>query len=520
MTALDARPADPTVSATTAAGTTATTSTTGTTSTAVSVRRGDIVLRPDSGRVVTRLFLPGQELLPDGVSRADVVLQRILALTDEQVDATLAATLEGFGSRHRELRATFVENFALVAHRLPDGAAPSAARRELIGAYSTQEYAVEAAALFNPSMVAHPDQTGLAAGELRFVMSVRAVGEGHVSSVEFRTGTVGPGDRLRVDDPGRDVVAGRSTSAAVSRDFVRDVLSARADAPLADHVLALLPERFDAGDLSAALASVRRERLTRGSSVAAVEALRSVASGNYQLSFPGDRPLSARVLTPTSAEESHGIEDARFTRFVGDDATVSYFATYTAFDGARVAPRLFHTTDFATFDSAQLTGPAAQNKGMALFPRHVGGRFLALARWDRESIDLAASDDITTWHGVGTIQTPEQPWDLIQLGNCGPPLETERGWLVLTHGVGPMRTYGIGAILLDLDDPARMIGSLDTPLLTPDADERDGYVPNVVYSCGALVHGDTLVLPYGCSDFQIRFAFVGLGALLDRLTAR
>ncbi len=483
------------------------------------VRRDPTVLRPDAARVITRLFLPGQEILPDGVSRADAVLHRILALTDEQVAATLAGTVAAFGGRHRDLDATFDEHFALVAHRLPDGADPSAERRRLIGAYSTQEYAVEAAALFNPSMVAHPDQTGLAPGDLRFAMSVRAVGEGHVSSVEFRTGVLGPAGGLVVDEPGRDLVAGRSESAVMSRDFVRDALAGRADAPLAEHILSLLPARFDATHLTAALASVGRDRLTRGSSDAVVARVRSIASGNYRLTFPAGRPLSERVISPTSAEESHGIEDVRFTRFVDDDGTVAYQGTYTAFDGSRVAPRLFRTTDFETFDSSQLTGPAAKNKGMALFPRRVGGRYLALSRWDRESIGLAHSTDLMTWNGTDTVQTPEQPWDLIQLGNCGPPLETPAGWLVLTHGVGPMRVYGIGAVLLDLEDPRRLLGVLRTPLLTAAADERDGYVPNVVYSCGALVHGDTLVLPYGCSDSQIRFAFVELPALITALLA-
>ncbi len=223
------------------------------------------------------------------------------------------------------------------------------------------------------------------------------------------------------------------------------------------------------------------------------------------------------MIYPTIPDESRGIEDARFIRFAYDDGRITYFATYTAFDGVQIVPRLLRTDDFQTFDMTQLVGPAAKNKGMALFPRCVKGRYLALSRWDRESIGLAGSTDAHNWSGAVTVQAPRQPWELIQLGNCGSPVETDEGWLVLTHGVGPMRTYAIGAILLDLDNPARLIGALREPLMTPSEEEREGYVPNVVYSCGALLHEQTLVLPYGCSDSSIRFAFIDMPALLNRL---
>jgi predicted GH43/DUF377 family glycosyl hydrolase len=245
--------------------------------------------------------------------------------------------------------------------------------------------------------------------------------------------------------------------------------------------------------------------------------MRLIASSNYPLSFAPDRPLSERLLQPHSADEARGVEDARFTRFIDDDGGVTYYGTYTAYDGSHIAPRLLRTQDFTTFESSRLLGNAAKNKGMAIFPRRVGGRYLALSRWDRESIGIAESPDTIRWNGIVTVQSPEQPWELIQLGNCGPPLETPDGWLVLTHGVGPMRQYGIGAILLDLDDPTKRIGALTEPLLTPAADEREGYVPNVVYSCGAMIHGQKLVLPYGCSDSSIRVAFVDLPELSTRL---
>ncbi|MDQ1735512.1 MAG: hypothetical protein QOH56_1763 [Pseudonocardiales bacterium] len=483
------------------------------------VRRGTQVLVADPARVITKLFLPGQETLARGISRADAVIQRVQAMTDEEVAETLADVVESFADRHRDLSVTLAEHFQLVAHRLPDGAVRTAERRELIGAYFTQEYSVEAAALFNPSMVAHPDQSGLGAGEVRFILSLRAVGEGHVSSVEFRTGVIGASDRLTVDDPGRQLVTGTSTPAAMTVDYLRDALAERKDAPSAEQVLSLLPTSFTPAQLEAALGSITRQHLTRGSAAAIIAQIRWIASCNYQVTFPGDHALSECVLYPISADEGHGIEDVRLTRFLSPDAAPTYYGTYTAFDGSGVTPHLLRTDDFRSFESARLVGPASKNKGMALFPRRVNGRYLALSRWDRESIAVASSSDCLYWGDAVTVQVPERPWELIQLGNCGPPIETSEGWLVLTHGVGPMRAYGIGATLLDLDDPTRMIGTLDGPLLMPSEDERNGYVPNVVYSCGGLRHGSTLVLPYGCSDAAVRFAFIDLPGLLSQLTA-
>jgi predicted GH43/DUF377 family glycosyl hydrolase len=414
------------------------------------VRRGTEVLRPDPRRIISRPFVPGEWASVRGASRTDVIIQRILAMTDEQVAQMLAATVRRFADRHEDLPAVFAEHFALVADRIPTTVPGE--RRDLIGAYFTQEYSVEAAALFNPSMVAHPDQTGLAAGELRFVMSVRAVGEGHISSIEFRTGVIS-GDDVRLDEPGRHLVTGRSTF----RGFP------------------------------------------------------------YVLRFDDRYPLNERVIFPVAPDESNGVEDARFTRFVDDDGTSTYYATYTAFDGSHIAPQLLRTDDFESFVVTQMVGPAAQNKGMALFPRRVGGDYLALSRWDQESIGIASSPDTRSWGDPVTVAVPEQPWEIIQLGNCGSPIETPDGWLVLTHGVGPMRTYGIGAVLLDLAEPTRVIGALSRPLITANDSEREGYVPNVVYSCGALPHDETLVVPYGCSDSAIRFAFVDLPELLKQL---
>ena len=482
------------------------------------LRRGNVVLRADPSRVIAKLFLPGQELVAHGISRADAVIQRALALTEAEVGVTLARVVQQFSQRHHDLEELFAEHFRLISHHVPGADSLSESRRQLIGAYCTQEFSVEAAALFNPSIVPHPDQRGLAPGELRFVMSVRAVGEGHISSIEFRTGVL-TSDTVVVDDPGSRLTTGRAYPSSMSRDFLRGALSDRPDRATADPVLRGLRAHFTVNRLEQALASVQQDRLMGSSSDPIIERIREISAGHYSLTFRPDRPISERVIYPTSAAERQGMEDARFTRMVENDGSRIYYGTYTAFDGARISPRLIQTKDFQTFDVSQMIGPAAKDKGMALFPRRVGGRYQALSRWDRETIGVASSPDARSWGDPVAVWRPGPPWELIQLGNCGSPIETDAGWLVLTHGVGPMRTYEISAILLDLEDPTRLIGALHEPLLTPDADERDGYVPNVVYSCGALVHDGTLIVPYGCSDSSIRFAFGDVAELLARMVS-
>jgi predicted GH43/DUF377 family glycosyl hydrolase len=482
------------------------------------IRRTDEVLESDPTRVVLLSLLPGQEILASGVSRATAVLDRLLALSDAQVDSLLAATMHSFGSRHRDLVATIESHFDLIAHRLDAPDLLSTQRRQLIGAYFSQEYAVEAAALFNPSMVAHPDQSGLAPGATRFVMSVRAVGEGHISSIEFRTGTIDPDDVITFDELGQTMALAKAIPTTYSKAvFVLEHGDLRCDQSSADFALRALPESFTRADLDLAFASLANQSLTRASAVETIKQLEWIAACNYSITFPDDSLLRERVILPRGPSESRGLEDVRLVRFTEADGSVDYRGTYTAFDGSRVAPQLLRTVDFQTFHISQLCGPAAKNKGMAMFPRKVHGQYLALSRWDREENTLATSADLVCWDDAGVLETPRQPWELIQVGNCGPPLETSAGWLVLTHGVGPMREYSIGAMLLDLDDPRKVLGQLEQPLLTPIADERDGYVPNVVYSCGGLIHQGTLVLPYGCNDTRIRVARIDLKLLLATL---
>lgn len=473
-------------------------------------------LTPDPSRTLSRLFVPGQERLIRGGSRAKAVVDRILALTDEEVDRTLATTVERFGARHRDLEETLERHFGLIVRRLGQEVAAGRARRLLIGAYFTQEYALEAAAVFNPSMVPHPDQSGCAPGEVRFVMSLRAVGEGHLSCVEFRSGTAHETGEVRLDPPGRFLDVGRLLSVAYDRELFRAKF---ADLGHEDEEARsfwdLLPGRFSAAELDAAIKEYSRRRRD---SVALVDAVRWMAASTYAVEFDEHQDLSERVLWPHGPAESHGMEDARFVRVAdGEGGRPVYYGTYSAFDGSQVAPQMVRTADFLTFTVSQLSGPSIKNKGMALFPRRVGGRYAALSRWDRERNSIAYSDDARRWGASTVLQTPSRPWELIQLGNCGSPIETPAGWLVLTHGVGPMREYAIGAMLLDRDEPERVLAQLPEPLLAADDSERDGYVPNVVYSCGAMLAGNALVLPYGCGDSSVRVATVELDGLLNRL---
>ena len=476
------------------------------------------VLRADPSRVVARTFLPGQEILTQGESRVTRVLERVLALSAAEVDRWLETTLAAFGPRHRDLPETLAARFELVAHRLPRPGRVSLARRQLIGAYFTQEYAIESAALFNPSMVPHPSQDNLPDGSIRFVMAVRGVGEGHISSIEFRTGTVDADDVVTVDEPdGMTVLPRSGVPTYFKAIFMQQLDGLGQDRGHADFVLDALGARFGDAELDMAIARLHGQGLAIGPVAATVGYLQWVASCNYALEFAEDSSLDQLVMMPTAPTESHGMEDLRLVRFTDDNGAVDYRGTYTAFDGLHIVPQLLRTTDFRTFRISQMCGPAAHDKGMAIFPRKVGGQYLALSRWDRENNTVAASSDLGRWEEAGVLQTPRQPWEMVQVGNCGSPIETEAGWLVLTHGVGPMRQYGIGAMLLDLEDPRVVLGGLKDPLLTPMPDDRDGYVPNVVYSCGGLMHGDTLVLPYGCNDAHIRIALVDVPALLARL---
>ncbi|MGA8330524.1 MAG: glycoside hydrolase family 130 protein [Mycobacterium sp.] len=473
-------------------------------------------VRADPARVITQLFVPGQEGFEQQESRAGVVLKRILALTDDDVRSSMDDIITRFDGRHRDLMGTFRRHAHELADRLDPDIRLSDARILLLGATFTSEYAIEGAALCNPSIVAHPDQTDTAAGSLRFVMSVRGIGEGHRSSIGFRTGVVDAAGRATIDEPPRFANKG-----SVSGDVLLDAAVFRGElgrvgnaGEAANYVFSALGDRFTRSDLDARLDNLRAHLSTRGNGERTVSLIRAIAARSYAVEFHSDMSVSERVLWPSVEAEQAGMEDARFVRFVDDDGSVSYYATYTAYSGSHISQQLLKTEDFQSFTSGPLVGKAAANKGLALFPRRIRGRYVAMSRSDRETNTVAFADHPAVWGSASPCQQPVEAWETLQLGNCGPPIETDAGWLVLTHGVGPMRTYNMGAILLDLDDPTRVLGRLRRPLLSPALDEQNGYVPNVVYSCGGLVHADTLVIPYGINDGAIGIATAPLSQLV------
>jgi predicted GH43/DUF377 family glycosyl hydrolase len=490
-----------------------------------SVRAGLVTRSPqrlvaDPSRVITRLFVPGQEGFERQDSRSGAVLRRILALDEDEVRRSLNGVVTRFAGRHRDLVGTFGRHAGELTDRLSTSIERSQSRMLLLGATFTSEYAIEAAALCNPSIVAHPDQAGTPAGSLRFVMSVRGIGEGHRSSIGFRTGVVDAGGGVTIDVPAPFAGVGSVRSTLLDAAVFRSELARLRDAgEAADYVLDALGDRFTRADLDEQLDKLQTHRSTRGHAQQTISLIRTIAERSYAVDFDAETPLSERVLWPAMSAEAAGMEDARFVRFVDDDGSVTFYATYTAYGGSRISQQLLETADFRTFTSTPMVGRAAANKGLALFPRRIRGRFAGMSRSDRESNSVAYSDHPFIWPDSVPCQRPTRAWEALQLGNCGPPIETEAGWLVLTHGVGPMRTYSIGAILLDLEEPTRIVGQLRQPLLSPAVDEQDGYVPNVVYSCGALVHAETLVIPYGIADAAIGIATVPLRELLAALCA-
>ncbi len=480
----------------------------------IHAKRVGPTLVPDRSRVLMRPFRPTTEEI------ARRVVAQVMALSEGEVSRVLAGVMAEFGNRHHEVGKFFLDRFQKVRPLIADKKKPSPKRRALIGAFFTHEYSPESAALFNPSIVPHPDQTGLPRGALRFILSLRATGEGHISSITFREGVVSARNRITLTPPvefateperapnvayEKPLFARKLQDLGVQDRFCRAVLDQLNDSFTMNELRRVLPAERKHAEASDAAA----DRAARG--------IRFLAESNYEVHFAEGQPVSQRVIFPSTPSQSNGIEDARFVRFANDDGTFTYYATYTAYDGKIILPQLLETPDFLNFKFITLNGPAVQNKGMALFPRKIDGHYAMISRQDDENILIMFSDNIHFWSEPRLLLAPEQPWEFIKMGNCGSPIETESGWLVLSHGVGAMRKYCIGAFLLDLQNPSRVIGRLREPLLAPNEDEREGYVPNVVYTCGALLHGRELVIPYAMSDSATSFATVSLDHLLKAM---
>jgi predicted GH43/DUF377 family glycosyl hydrolase len=472
-----------------------------------------VSFRPDSSRVLIRPFISSDP------ARIVNIIGRALALTETETDEHLAAVTAEFASRHVDIRAIWRVHFERVKSHVFSSRPLSEARQLYIGALFSGEYAMESAALFNPSIVPHPDQSHLAEGELRFIMSLRATGEGHISSIEFRCGIIRGDYSIVMEQPSRFVTAPALSSNPTYRKtiFLHKLMEMGFENDWSNEVLKLLASAFTLSELEAAIRRATQDsgplprELQR-----TMECVRWLAESNYEIDFNPSSGMAERIIFPVSSNESNGMEDARFVRFVEDDGTVLYYATYTAYNGRAILPQLIETTDFLHFRALTLNGRAVQNKGMAMFPRRIHGCYAMISRQDDENLFLMFSDHPHFWTDPKLLRKPGEEWEAVKIGNCGSPMETEAGWLVITHGVGPMRRYCIGAMLLDLDDPSKVIGHLRQPLLTPEGD-REGYVPNVVYTCGALIHNGRLILPYGLNDTVSSIVTIELDHLIALL---
>ncbi len=482
----------------------------------IHVKRTSTVLRPDQSRVLLRPFSPGSS------ERIAWIIARIMTLPEESVGPLLEQIVAEFSERHQHIRGLFLERFEEVRNLVLTDREVSEPRRLLIGSYFLAEYSLESAALFNPSIVPHPDQTDLPSGAVRFILSLRATGEGHISSVVFRDGIIHADRRIEVLTPTGFLTEPRQIPNPLYDKalFARKLSELKLAGEFTRRVMNGLGESFALEELRAAL-KAEQFRLPDGMSPEdqnASQGIWMLARSNYEVQFEPEQQISERIIFPVTPSQRNGIEDARFVRFQNDDGTHVYYATFTAYDGKIVVPELVETSDFLLFRFRTLNGPAAENKGMALFPHKINGLYAMLSRQDNENIYLMFSDNIHFWNERQVLLRPTFPWELVQLGNCGSPIETDAGWLVLSHGVGPMRKYSIGAFLLDRDDPSKVIGRLREPLLTPNQSERKGYVPNVVYTCGALVHNGELIIPYGMADHNTGFATVALADVLSAMT--
>jgi len=414
-------------------------------------------LAPDPARVVIRPFHIAPERQPAQSERARRIVEAVLALSSQECERELAIVDADFEARHWQTQGVYERRFEQIAAQIGCNGNIDQSHRELIGAYFCHEYSYAAAAVMNPSVVSHPDQTGLRKGDTRFVLSLRTVGEGHISSITFREG----------------------------------ILSA-------SNELSLWPQP--------------------GFSVAA-EAERPDQEGEVIAHRPEESPISGTVLFPFTPAQRNGLEDLRLVRFEEEDrASFTYFGTYTAYSGASISSELMQTDTFSTFKLSPMNGTASRNKGMALFPKRIGGDYGLIGRQDGENIFFMRSDDPLAWNGGVKILSPVFPWELVQIGNCGAPIELDEGWLLLTHGVGAMRKYCIGAALLDKKDPRKVLARLSTPLLSPSNENREGYVPNVLYTCGAMKHGDWLFLPYGVADSSVAFSLIEIKSMLEQMS--
>lgn len=487
----------------------------------IPVCRKPLKIYPNAQRVVARYFVPG------GEERIKPVVEKILNLSAADVEKNLQNILSQYSDRHRSITQILLKNFVRV---LEDGKLDivseklSQKQKLLIGAYFTMEYSIESAAFFNPSIIEDPDQGGVASGEKKVIISFRAVGEGHISSLVFRDGILDKKSNLKFINS-RNVIVDMPEK--IERHiydknmFIQKMKEMNIPEKICELAEKKLKDKFIYGELQDCLEKCINSPLLSDNDKAMLPHVNWLARSHYEISFSLDTAISERVIFPISYRETKGIEDCRFVKFTDDNGEITYYASYTAYNGITILPKIIETKDFYTFKISPVHGSNVQNKGLALFPRKIKGRYAMLSRIDGINNYLMYSKDVHVWPEKAVlIQKPEFPWEFIQIGNCGSPLETKKGWLLITHGVGPMRQYCLGALLLNLEDPSKVIGRLKEPLLIPNDDEREGYVPNVVYSCGSMINGKDLILPYSMSDYCSTYAVIPLEKLLKELTKK
>lgn len=475
----------------------------------INIKKIDKKFQPDCKRVIIKQHIPKE------ADRIERIIKRVLGLNEEQVEQILDRIVTNFSDRHKNIWDAFDNNYNEIKRYIPENTQMSNNRRALLGAYFSCEYSIQAAAFFNPSIVPHPDQSGIEEGCLRFILSFRSVGEGHISSIEFRSGIVDGKCKFTFDKASCYAERANIVSNPVydkATFFMKLAEMQNPEHVISQQVYALLEDRFLLSDLISVLQMViDDEHKDIG------EKIMWLAKSNYELQFKLEQELSEKIIFPASKNDSNGIEDARFVRFVDDDGSITYYATYTAYNGHNILPQIIETKDFLTFKMITLNGEFSRNKGMALFPRKINGKYMMISRVDGESLYLMSSDNIHFWQNAELIKGPENAWEFVQIGNCGSPIETEHGWILLTHGVGPMREYSIGVTLLDLENPNKIIGNMNEPLLVCNQEEREGYVPNVVYSCGSIIHNDNLIIPYAMSDTCSGIATITLSELFNNI---
>jgi len=522
----------------------------------VAVTRKKIVFSPDPTRVIARFLFVNDERSAD-------IIRKVLAMPEKEVNIAMSQLLRGYSRRHRNISKIFEKHFAKMAPIFDkieiNEEDLSTAQKALIGSYFTMEYSIESAAFFNPSIIEDPDQSETRPDEKRVIISFRATGEGHISSIVFRSGILDRHNNLIIEPVGKmlaeaDVIKRNSYHKKAFQEKLvemheketlispaildkhdekpgqgniippvvidkQDELKVHQNAISSSFIMNKLSDNFTYGELMANIEIARKDPKLTSDQMKVINQMMWLASSHYEIYFSIDSAISERVIFPISATEQRGIEDARFVKFTDDNGEITYYATYTAFNGMTILPKLIKTTDFYDFKILPLNGEVAQNKGMALFPRKINGKYAMLCRIDGVNNYIAYSDSINIWREAKIIQQPKFPWELMQIGNAGSPIETEEGWLVITHAVGSMREYTLGASLYELENPEIEIGRLTSPLMVPNEDEREGYVPNVIYSCGSIIHNDDLIIPYAMSDYSSTYATVNLKELLDILKA-